>query len=183
MSGTLSVTDSSALTVLRAFLTTILPAGVAVIGGQGNRVVTPPGDYVVMTPILRERLMTNLTDYYDPFPAVGGARMDTQSTRYTVQLDVHGPAAADNSQIITTMFRSDLASEAFTASGFAIAPLYADTARQMAFINAENQYENRWSIDAVMEIDPVLTTSQQFAAVLEITPISVDATFPVRNTP
>lgn len=62
----LSLTESQALTALRAFLLTVLPEGVEVTRGLDNLVPEPIGaDFVVMTPVLRERLSTNVTIYRD----------------------------------------------------------------------------------------------------------------------
>jgi hypothetical protein len=59
-------TQSAALTALRSFLLAILPAGVEVIQAQGNRAPEPKvSDFVVMTPILRARLSTNVDTYAD----------------------------------------------------------------------------------------------------------------------
>ena len=58
--------QSATLTVLAAFLAQILPPGVEVIQAQGNRVPEPAGtDFVVMTPLRRGRLETNVDDYID----------------------------------------------------------------------------------------------------------------------
>ena len=57
---------SGLMTVLGGFLQTILPAGVAIVQGQGNRVSEPSvPDFVVMTPILRNRLETDVVAYAD----------------------------------------------------------------------------------------------------------------------
>lgn len=57
----ISPTETQALAALRAFLSFILPNGIEIIRGQDNRVPEPVApDFVVMTPIRRERLMTNL---------------------------------------------------------------------------------------------------------------------------
>ena len=56
----LSITQSAIFTILRTYLLTILPAGVEVIKGQVNRVAEPQSaDFVVMTPVMRQRLSTN----------------------------------------------------------------------------------------------------------------------------
>lgn len=179
MSATLSLTESQTLIALRAFLLDVLPSGVSVVKGQVNRVAEPAGsDFVVMTPILRSRIETNVTSYLDPFPLPGSVRNDLQPTQVTVQLDVHGPAGADNAQIISTLFRSGYAVDQFASSGFDVTPLYTADPRQMPFINGENQFEDRWVVDAVMQANPVVTTAQQFADVLDIGIISVDATYP-----
>ena len=53
-------------TALRAFLLAILPAGVEVAEGQDNRVAEPGvPNFVLMTPILRPRIGTNVDTYAD----------------------------------------------------------------------------------------------------------------------
>jgi hypothetical protein len=95
-----------------------------------------------------------------------GAKTAEQYTQLTMQLDVHGPDSANNSQIISTLFRDEYATDFFYASGLGMAPLYSSDPRQVPFINGEQQYEYRWSVDAVMQVNPVVTVSQQFAVAL-----------------
>jgi len=60
----ISLTDATVFTVLRSFLLSVLPANVEVVRGLVNRVPEPIGaDFVVMTPILRQRLETNTDGY------------------------------------------------------------------------------------------------------------------------
>jgi hypothetical protein len=301
--ATISITEAQTLAALRTALLGWLPAGVAVIHAQVNRVPEPKGaDFVLMTPIMRERLATNLLDprdtsftgaiapvsaaftgtisgttltvtavasgtlmvgqavtgqdvtsgttiaalltgtggvgtyrvtpsqvvrlgtmaaactvltvasvtfgtilvgapVYDPagnvtagtaITALGtgtggagtylvtpsqtvasaslyaGVTASTAPTRVTVQLDVHGPNGAENTQIISTLLRDEIGCEAFAATGLDVQPLYASDPRQMPFINAERQFENRWTIDAVLQANPVVTVPQQFADALSI---------------
>lgn len=229
MSVTLSLTESQTIAALRSFLLGILPAGIEVIQGQGNRVSEPVGpNFVEMTPLFRERLETNGDTYSDcsftgsiaastltvtalslGVIAVGATLFGTdvtvgtiiaalgtgtggvgtytvspahtvssqklasgvmnvlQPTKVTVQVDVHGPSSGDNTQIITTLFRDDYAAQAFIASGFDVRPLYASDPHQMPFMNGEQQAEQRWTIDLVMQCNPILTVPQQFAEQLE----------------
>jgi hypothetical protein len=60
-----------------------------------------------------------------------------QSTEVVIQLDIHGPNSADNTQVISTLFRDQYAVTQFSGSG--VTPLYADEPKQMPFINAEQQ--------------------------------------------
>ncbi len=107
-----------------------------------------------------------------------GMRSDLVSTEATVQIDLHGTGAADNAQIIATLFRSEYATTAFAAQPYAVQPLYCQDPRQVPFISGEDQYETRWEIDAVMQASPVIGTPQQFAAALAIGLIEVDAKYP-----
>lgn len=87
-----------------------------------------------------------------------------QPTEITVQLDVHGPNSGDNAQIISTLFRDEFGVESFDSSGFNIEPLYSEDPRQLPFQNAEQQWEQRWTIDVVMQANPIVTFGQEFSA-------------------
>jgi len=64
--ATVSLTEAQVREALRAFILGILPAGVEVVRSQDNRVPMPFGaDFVVMTPLGRSRLSTNVTSYQD----------------------------------------------------------------------------------------------------------------------
>lgn len=236
MSLTISLSEKQTLSVLRSFLLYILPAGIEVIRGQVNRVSEPDvSDFVVMTPIMRERLSTNQIEYNDASltgeingnvmtittvafghvvigaPVFGanipsgvyvmeygtgtggvgtyiisqsltvasgsiyaGTAMALQATRTTVQLDVHGPDAADNVQRITTMFRAEFATSFFGLEQPGVIPLYTSEPHQMPFSNGEQQIETRWTVDAVMQVNPVITAPQQFADAVEVAIIPAD---------
>jgi hypothetical protein len=235
MSASLSLTEAQTLTALRSFLLSIMPAGMEIIRGLDNRVAEPVGpNFIVMTPMLRSRLGTNIDKYQDcaftgsisgatltvssmnlgtiavgstlfganitagtMITALGtgaggvgtytvsqsqavaseimacGSKNMLQPTQVTVQLDVHGPASGDNAAIITTAFRDEYATDAFSASGFDVAPLYADDGKQMPFENENQQVEERWVVDCVMQCNPIVGIPQQFftAAKIGLEPI------------
>lgn len=106
---------------------------------------------------------------------LGGVRYDLTQTEWTVQVDVHGPSAGDTVQTLVNLFRSEVAVDALEATGYAVAPLSCDDAHQRPFINAEQQYEFRWGTDLVMEVTPVVGTSQQFADAVTVTTVEADA--------
>lgn len=235
-----SPTQSQAQQALRSFLLNVLPAGVAVVLGQVNRVAEPSAaDFVVMWPIRRERLRTNVdlgadvsltgsvsgttltvtavafgtiavgSTLFGPTvvagttiapggtgsggvgtyalsqgqtvasgPLAAGNVDYTQGTRLVMQLDVHGPNSADNAQVITTMLRDDYAVRNFEASGFDVTPLYCDDPRQVPFINAEEQYETRWVVEAHLQVNQTVTVPQQFADQVDVGLVDVDAVYP-----
>lgn len=240
MSITLSLSEVQIFTALRSFLLAILPAGIEVVKAQDNRVPEPAGtNFVTMTPILRERLETNVDTYSDtafvgsisgntltvtsislgaitlgaqllgnnlaantvvtalgtgtggigtytvtPSQTVAiqtiaaGVQYLLQPIKFTAQLDVHGPSAGDNVQIISTAWRDGFAVDQFSTSGFDVTPLYASDPHQMPFENAEQQIEERYVIDVVMQANPILTVPQQFASQLEANLIEVQAQYP-----
>ena len=179
----LSLTETAIFTALRSFLLAILPTGIEVVRGLDNRVAEPECvNFVTMTPIMRERIAMNTTTYVDGAfltPPVAGTRTDLQPVKVTIQLDVHGPSSADNTQIITTLFRSGYAAQFFAGLAVNVWPLYASEPRQMPFMNGEQQAEERWTMDAVVQANATVTTPQDFAAQLVVTTNEVGAEFPI----
>lgn len=240
MTITLAPTQSAILKALRTFLLGILPSKVEVILAQVNRVAEPKAkDFVLMTPIRRERLETNvdssadvsvvgsiagniltvtsvligeielgatlfgsgLTDdtsitsfvsgtggvgTYKVSPSqtaasqkIGAGSTDyLQPTNVVVQLDVHGPNGADNAQKISTLFRDDYAVMQFASYGIGVAPLHADDPKQLPFLNAEQQYEDRWVVEAHMQANEVVTAPQQYADALAVDLVNVEERYP-----
>lgn len=179
MTVAISRTESEAFKILGEFLTQVLPVGVDIVQGQDNYVAPPnAADYVVMWPISRNRLSTNVREYNpttDPIPAEGDLSV-AASTDVVIQLDFHGVNCADNTQIFTTLFRDPFATGYFEGSGYT--PLYCDDGRQLPFITPEKTYENRWAVYAHMQVTPIVSTTHQFADNLTTELISVDATYP-----
>jgi hypothetical protein len=250
MTVAISLTESNVFAALRSVLlgfplTSSDPnCGVAIVRGLVNRVPEPKdGDFIVMWPLSRFRLATNIDAWSDsncvgsiaagiltvtslalgtiipgvqlfnnvgvncsivaqltqigPNPgglgtySVSAPQANTSSgtiyfgtltaiqyTDMAIQCDVHGPNSGDNAQIISTLMRDWYGVNAFEEQGFDIQPLYADDPRQIPFINAEQQYEERWSVDVRLQINPIVTVTQQFADALVASTILVEAAFP-----
>jgi len=100
-----------------------------------------------------------------------GVRRDDAETEWVVQLDLHGPASGDNTRVVETLFRSEYATSAFADTGYTVVPLYCDDPREMPFINQEQQYEWRWTIDCHFQLTQVVGTPQQFATDIVVTPV------------
>jgi hypothetical protein len=179
MAVSLISTETQAITALRGFLLGVLSLGVEVIRAEINRVPEPRSpDFAILTPTERMRLSTNVITYTDGYPGSPSVRTVMQPTQITVQIDVHGPASADNAQIITTLLRDDYACQIFAASGYDIAPLYTSEPHQIPFFNGEQQVEFRWIIDAVLQTNTKITMPQDFAASTNIGLIDVDVEYP-----
>lgn len=103
-----------------------------------------------------------------------GVETFLQPTNITMQLDVHGPNSADNAQTISTLMRDDYAVQAFAALNADVIPLFADDPRQLAFSNAEQQYEDRWVVEAQLQANITITAPLQFADAIEVTLIPVE---------
>lgn len=236
-----SISEKQAFAVVRDFLLSILGETVEVVRGQDNRVPEPKvEDFVVLTPLFRERLETNIDDYFDATftgsisgttmtitdvlqgvltlgstmfgigladntriikfltgaggvgtyavnnaqtflsgKLAAGVKTAEQRVKMTIQMDVHGPNSADNAHVISTLFRDEFACDKFAESGMAVFPLYVDDPKQIPFQNEEQQIEYRWSIDALVQCNPIVGVPQQFADELEIDSIiDVDVVYP-----
>ncbi len=96
-----------------------------------------------------------------------GQQTKETSTESVFQVDVYGPKAADNAQIIATMLRDEYAVLKFAETGFAT-PLYSEDPRQMPFISGEQQYEDRWIVEVCLQTNPTVTVPQQFADAVDV---------------
>lgn len=242
MSVSLNLTESNILSALRSYLLTVIPPSIEIVRGLDNRVPEPIGpDFITMTPVLQERIETNVDNYadsaftgsiagntmtitnvllgalsvgatlfgtgisagttvtalgtgtggdgtYTVSPAqtlasttiAAGVQTLMQPVKVTIQLDIHGPNSADNTQIITTTWRDEYAVEqlALANSGFDLAPLFHSEPKQIPFLNGEQQIEERWIIDLVLQANPIVTVPQQFASSLEVGLVDVDVVYP-----
>jgi hypothetical protein len=177
MPASISLTETQIMTALRAVLAGIVAPGVEIIRAEINRVPEPIGpDFILMTPIHRVRLATNIATFTDtPLTAPPVAARDSLAkTEITIQIDVHGPASADNATMISTLLRDEYAWLAFSASGYDVAPLHAEDPRQVPFINGEQAYEFRWVVDVVLAANITVRTAQDFADVVDVGLIEVD---------
>ena len=176
MPATIDLTEQAVFMGLRAFVLDVLPVTAAnVVKGQANRVPMPVGpNFVVMTPTGRARLATNARTYVpsdDPAPA-DGTRQTQQQTRLDIQIDVYGPAAAENVQIVATLLRDAYGCD-FLRS-YLVQPLYQGDPRQMPLVTGEQQYLARWMLGATLQFNPTVSTSQQFADIVDVTLVEAD---------
>lgn len=112
-----------------------------------------------------------------------GFKNMTQSSQCVLQLDVHGPNSSNFAMIISTVFRSETATDIFTALNAAIAPLYADDPRQMPFNSGEQQYENRYIVEVNLQVNQTVAIGQQFADALQVVTQSVETLNPLGTGP
>lgn len=175
MAATISITDQDVFTALRTFLLLILPTGTKVIQAQDNRVAIPKGKFVAMTARSNERLATNTGSYTDPGTNPGGKGVLTPS-KFGIQLDFYGDDSAKWAATTQALMRDGYAFDNFPTG---IKPLYADDPVQIPLINGEQQYEQRWKLEVMLQINPVVTVAQDFSDALSVNIINVEATYPV----
>jgi hypothetical protein len=176
--ATVTPSESSAMRDLRLLILSMLP-DVTVIRGLINRVPEPSeADFIVIWPLRRTRLATNVDSYQDDVTL--SVKFLDASTQLDVQCDVHGPRSGECAQIVSTMLRDDYACQFFERAGSDTRPLYASDPVQALFFNAENQGEERWRIELSLQIAQVVQAPQEFFDELTLDPglINVDAVYP-----
>ena len=162
MSATISITQDDLTTALRGFLLSLIdidPADVFV--SQGNNESMPLSDFVTITPMFISGLSTNRVGYNDP--GFGqGSELTQRSNQWRCQLDFYGNSGQEMAAIVGTMIRSEYASEWFRQNNMPVTPLYAGEPHQTTMINAEQQYENRWTLDFIAQFNAVIATPLDF---------------------
>lgn len=162
-------------TLVRAFVLGIVPVGVEVVQGLGNRASLPPPSpgYVCMTANLLLSLRTPVEtwDTTDPDPDTIDIE---QGTQIRLQLDCYGALSANWAAQLMTLLRTDYGVRALAP----VAPLYADNPIQAALTNSEEQYEQRWIVGANLQYNPVVSVPMEFADTAEVDLINVDERYP-----
>lgn len=174
MSVPISITEDDLVEDLGAFADTLVDC--EVVRGQVNRVPSPKGDFVVVTPMGIVGLSLPITAYDDPKPDTG-TRTLTRPTQWAAQVDCYGERAQDRALVLSIALRSQYGCEFLGELGRA-QPLYTGEPRQMPLITGEHQYMERWSFDAVLQFNPSITLPQQFAEHLHVDLVEVDEKYP-----
>ena len=165
-----SITDDDVFAALRAFILEVLPdlGGQNVRQGHQNRVPMPPGaNFVIMTPADRAGLATTVREY----DSTTGIRDTTRSTQVGCYINFYGPDATDHGQVFNQLFRDLYGCDALRPYG--VQPLWCDDGRQMPLIDSEKQYQTRWMIHALMQVNPTVSTAQDFAGSVAINIVEV----------
>lgn len=171
------ITDDDVCAALSAFLFDVAP-NLTLAGpdprrnvrqGQQNDVPMPPGpNFVIMIPADRSDLATT-TRAYRP---IDDERDTTRPVKFGVNLNFYGPNASDFAQTFAILFRDLYGCDFFRS--FDVQPLWCDDGRQMPLVDSEKQYATRWMIHALLQINPTVSTSQQFADTTTVTILEAD---------
>lgn len=163
--------EDDVFTVLRAFLLdpVVLPAGTEVLRAQGNRVPQPRGPNYVMMTIASHTWQSSTYHQYRRDDEMNDV---TRSTGVGIQLDFYGPSSSDFAQRFATLFRDEYACTAMAGTG--VTPLYCDDGQQMPLVNGEQQYEQRWTIQTMLQVNPAVSTPMQFADRVAATIVKAD---------
>lgn len=98
---------------------------------------------------------------------------------WVFQVDVHGPASSNNAAIIATAMTGDFAVQNFKATNPLIGPLYAGEPQFAPWQNAEQQWEDRWIIEAHLQANQTVSgLPQDTMGAATVIPVSVDVAYP-----
>lgn len=163
-------------TALTAFIMTVTGlASSSVVIGLANRTSMPLPGFVTVQSLHTRRLRTNIDSWGTITPDPTTQTIE-QGLELTVQIDCYGPTSCDWANTLSTLLRDNYGCVALAPS---CQPLYADEARMIPLVGGEEQYEERWSLDARLQVNPVVTIPQQYAKVLDLTLVNVTEKFPV----
>lgn len=169
-----TITESKALEILRGFFLTLFLCPVE--RGQQNRVPVPADTNttgaIYITPI-------GLTQLDTPV-ATNDATTRTIERHYqfSVQVDCYGANAMERATVLTTVLRDTAAFEHFAASGYDAQSLYADDPKQIPIILGDDQFTERWTFDAQLQLNQQIVLTTETANTIDIGLINVDATYP-----
>ena len=153
---TSSLNQSGMFTALRKFLLTLVDVEVI----QSQQDMTPAGldPFITMTTLGLDVMSTNRISY----DSDAGIESHARTTRWRCQLDFYGLNAYDMASVISMAFRFEWACSAFKSLGYPVYPVAGREPRQTSFVNSESNFEERWSVDVEMMIDPVVTLPRDF---------------------
>lgn len=161
MSYSLTITEDQVFTALQSFLQALTGAA-EVWKADDNRVPMPNAPFIAMTPVGRIRISTNVETTQDGLTT----SMESQPTRFSIQVDCYGASSGDWAQIIATAWRSDIGATFLDPLG--VDPLYADDAKFQSFVNGEQQFEPRWTLTLHLQANIALLAPQQYMSTAKI---------------
>lgn len=153
-----------------------------VLQANPNRTPAPvfnPG-YCVMFMSRTNRLRTPIDTWDTTNPNPTTLSSET-GTRVLIQLDFYSspganPSAFDWAQAVSGLWRDEATCAALTPT---CQPLHADEAFQAPLTtDEEEQYEQRWTLTAYVQYNPVTSVPMQFADQAEVALVNVDKAYP-----
>lgn len=155
----------------------------AVVQGLPNRASMPAPGFISFQMINRRSMRTPV-DIFDETTDPPTTAAIQQDVELTLQIDCYGPSGCDWANMLSATLRDEYGCTALEklaaaqSPPFELQPLHADEARMIPLVNGEEQYEERWSLDARFQFNPVTTIPQQYADVVELTMINVEEAYP-----
>lgn len=119
---------------------------------QANRTSMPKGQFCILTPLRFERLSTTRSINQDTGAPSTSAMGWTEVRRADIQVDIYGDSAGDRAVTLETVFASSYAYDLIKAIDARVAPLYSTAAIQAPMIDAEQQWQERYTLTVSLQV-------------------------------
>ena len=163
--------ESDIRTGMKAFLVSNcgVPAA-ACVKGFGNRAATPKGSFVVMTLMLTERTSTNIHEEATTLDQQGAVTTFQDTTfmpsQGTAQLDFYGADAWSWANKSAMYLRDEVGCSFLAAYG--VQPLYCNDPKNLTGLSGEEQYQDRWMVEAILAFNQSDTLPLDFFTNIEL---------------
>lgn len=137
-------------TNLRTGLLTVCP-DYQVIRALNNKVPPPKVNYILMQPVIFNRISTNEIENSDT------EQTETNDTIFTVQLDFYGDESYEAALKVFTLFRGEYFMQ------YGITPLFSSDIRQLSYIEPARLMLQRYNLDLYFYYEPSATFAMQTA--------------------
>ena len=141
---------------------------------QANRVPMPKDPFCILTPLRFTRLSTTRDVSQDTGDSSTSAMGYTEVRQADIQVDIYGDGAVDRAIALETVFTSGYAYDKIKAIEPRLAPLYSSAAIQAPMIDAESQWQERYTLTLSLQAHITVSFPQDYFDKAEFTTIQVD---------
>jgi hypothetical protein len=152
----------------------IEPIGGTCRQAQANRVPMPKGQFCILTPLRFTRLSTTRDIKQDTSSPATSAMGYTEVRQAVIQVDIYGQGAGDRAIALETVFTSGHAYDKIKAIDSRLAPLNSTAAIQAPMIDAESQWQERYTLTLSLQAHITVSFPQDYFDHAEITTEQVD---------
>lgn len=141
---------------------------------QANRVPMSKGQFCILTPLRFTRLSTTRDvsqDTGDPSTSEMGY---TEVRQADIQVDIYGQGAGDRAIALETTFASSYGYDRIKSIEPRLAPLYSSPAIQAPMIDAESQWQERYTLTLSLQAHITVSFPQDYFDKAEFTTEQVD---------
>ena len=162
-----NITEDQILTAFRNYVLSLVDC--EVIRTPVNRAAMPKGPFIALTPSGNSALSQTISSYADTthtptppaLPYKTTARTVLRPAQYDIQVDCYGLGSGDRANTLSMLIRDQYGIE--NMENTVITPLFATDAHQMPIVDGEAQYEERWTFEVQLQINPAIVLPQAAA--------------------
>lgn len=141
---------------------------------QANRAPMLKGQFCILTPLRFTRLSTTRDIKQDTGSPSTSTMGYTEVRQADIQVDIYGQGAGDLAIALETTFASSYGYDTIKAIDARLAPLYSSPAIQAPMIDAESQWQERWTLTLSLQAHITVSLRQDYFDKAEISTEMVD---------